>query len=104
MRHKQPAALRKLLSPPSDKSCRVLWSKYFIDLFPEEKEEDIETKLANVFQSKFPLISSNFFEYVKCCRRTIPSPTVCNDFKWNFGHIKSHAGPGKCAACCTNPC
>ena len=35
------------------------------------------------------------FEFVKCCGRTISVPTVSNDFKWDFGHIKSAAGQGK---------
>ena len=52
-------------------------------------------KLTDVFQSKFPLISSNLFEFVKCCRRIISAPTVGNNFKWDFGHIKSLAGQGK---------
>ena len=64
-------------------------------MFPDEKEEDIKMKLTDVFRNKFPLISSNLFEFVKCCKRTISAPTVCNDFKWDFGQIKSLAGQGK---------
>ena len=86
-------------------SVEMILGTWFIDLFPDEKGEDIKMKLTDVFQSKFPLISSNLFEFVKCCRRTISAPTVCNNFKWDFGHIKSYAGPGKlCVAYSTNPC
>ena len=76
-------------------SDEIILGTWFIDLFPDEKEEDIKMKLTDVFQSKFPLISLNLFEFVKCCRRTISAPTVCNNFKWDFGHIKSLAGQGK---------
>ena len=60
-------------------------------------------KLTDVFQSTFPLISSNLFEFVKCCWITISAPTVCNDFKCDFGHIKSLAGQGKLYARLTVP-
>ena len=68
---------------------------WFLDLFPDEKEEDITMKLTDVFQSNIPLISSHLFELVKSCRRSISTPTVCNDFRWDFGHIKSLPGQGK---------
>ena len=67
---------------------------WFLDLFPDEKE-DITMKLTDVFQSNIPLISSNLFEFVKSCRRSISTPTACNDFRWDFGHIKSLPGQGK---------
>ena len=73
-------------------SDEMILGTWFIDLFPDEKEEDIKMKLTDVFQSKFALISSNLFEFVKCCKRTISAPTVCNNFKWDFGYIKSLAG------------
>lgn len=38
---------------------------WFIDWFPDEKEEDIKMKLIDVFQRKLPLISSNLLEFVK---------------------------------------
>ena len=38
---------------------------WYIDWFPDEKEEDIKMKLTDVFQRKFPLISSNLLEFVK---------------------------------------
>ena len=37
----------------------------------------------------------DFFEFVKCCRISISAPTVCNNFRWDFGHIRSLAGQGK---------
>ena len=63
-------------------------------------------KLTDVFQSKFPLIPSNLFEFVKCCRRTISAPTVSNDFKWDFWSYQKfcRARETLCAAYCTNPC
>ena len=67
----------------------------FIDQFPDEKGEDIKMKVIDVLQRKFPPISSNLFEFGKCCRKTISALTVCNDFKWDFGYIKSLAGQGK---------
>ena len=76
-------------------SDEMLLGTWFIDLFPDEKEEDIKMNLSDVFQSIFPLISSNLFEFVKCCRRNISVSAVWNDFKWYFGHIKSHAVQGK---------
>ena len=72
----------------------MILGTWFIDLIPDEKEH-MKIKLTDVFQSKFSLISSNLFELGKCCRRTISTPTVCNDFKWDFGHIKSLAGQVK---------
>ena len=42
----------------------MILGTWFIDLFLDEKEEDVKMKLTDVFQSKFPPISSNFFEFV----------------------------------------
>ena len=58
-------------------SDEMILGTWFIDMFPE----DIKMKLTDVFQSKLALISSNLFEFEKCCKRTISAPTVCNNFK-----------------------
>ena len=44
-------------------SDEMILGTWFIDLFPEEKEKDINMKLVDIFQSKFPLILSNLFEF-----------------------------------------
>ena len=76
-------------------SDEMIPGTWFIDFFLDEKEEDINMKLSDAFQSKFPLISSNLFEFVNWSRKTISVPTVCNDLKWDFGHIRSLSGEGK---------
>ena len=44
-------------------SDEMILGTWFIDLFPEEKEKDINMKLVDIFQSKFPLILSNSFKF-----------------------------------------
>ena len=54
-------------------SDEMILGTWFID----EKEEDINMKLM-------------------CYRRNISAPTVCKDFKWDFGHIKMGKGNFMC--------
>ena len=59
------------------------------------KEIDIRRSITALCKSKFPLLKTHQFEFVKRERSKITTPTVYHSFNWDFPQVKKLYGQGK---------
>lgn len=68
--------------------------KGFVTLSQEDKTCEIEEKITSLFKSKFPLISSNQYDYVKRERNKICTPMTGPIFDLELYCIEDSLGTG----------
>ena len=69
--------------------------KGYVSLNPNENSFEIKAKITNLFQTKFPNVTPDDFQYVKRERGTVSVPVTQVDFVWDFQSLKSLWGQGK---------
>ena len=69
--------------------------KGYVSLNPNENSFEIKAKITNLFQTKFPNVTADDFQYVKRERGTVSVPVTQIDFEWDFQSLKSLWGQGK---------
>ena len=64
----------------------------YIEIQPHFTENDIRSRLIEVFHQKYPLICNNDFEFVRREKIIFVSRSVNKDFCWNYEAIKALIG------------
>jgi len=67
----------------------------YMEIRPGDTESDIKKGLTKIFKIKFPLIGASDFIFVKRTKNVLSTPSVCEDFEWNFEAVRTLAGQGK---------
>eukprot|EP00794_Sanderia_malayensis_P004249 gene4249-4814_t len=75
--------------------------KGFVSLSQLDSSQDIREKITTLFRTKFPLVGSMDFVYVKRERNKISTPATGKNFEWDFNALKGLWGQGKlyCRLC-----
>jgi hypothetical protein len=66
----------------------------FVDLFTNDKEDDIRKKIVEVLDSRVTLTPFDF-DFVKVTRKQVTTPAVKKEHKWDYQQVKSITGQGK---------
>ncbi len=67
----------------------------FVSLNQEDKAVEIKEKITSLFRTKFPLINSANYDYVKRERNRISTSVTDVKFDWNFTALRGLWGQGK---------
>ena len=73
-------------------SEEVIVLRGFLQIYSNASESDIRKSICDVVNQKYPLVSSNDFEFMKANRRKLTKPISCEDY--DFKQLKLLVGQG----------
>ena len=69
--------------------------KVYVMLQANMNEVEVRGNIADAFATKYPLISTYDFEFLKRDRMKLSIPSTSSSFEWNFESLKRIWGQGK---------